>query len=75
MKVREFKGLEATTRAIPIFGDGTTPVRPHAFIWISASESHMLDDVVAKLRALDFGCSIHQAREVVGDTSAGDGAV
>ena len=75
MKVREFKGLEGTTRAIPILGTGQRPFVRTRSVGSPQSESHMLDDVVAKLRALDFGCSIHQAREVVGDTSAGDGAV
>jgi len=29
----------------------------------TAAASHMLDDVIAELRALDFGRAVHQARE------------
>ena len=35
----------------------------------------MRDDVVAELRALDLGRAFHQAREIVGDALAADGAV
>ena len=37
--------------------------------------SHMLDDVIAELGAFDLGRAFHQAREIVGDAFAGDGAV
>ena len=39
------------------------------------SRSHMLDHVIAELRAFDLGRSFHQPREIVGDAFAGDGAI
>jgi hypothetical protein len=76
MKVRELAGSVGTTRAIPIFW-GRNSARSSARVRLDLreSESHMLDDVIAKLRALDFRCSFHQARKIVGDTFAGDGGV
>jgi hypothetical protein len=41
----------------------------------SGSDSHVFDDVVAELRAFDFGRAVHQASEIVGHAFAGDGAV
>jgi hypothetical protein len=72
MKVRELAG---STRAISIFGDGTTPVRPRGSFGSPRSESHMLDNVIGKLRAFDFRGAFHQTREIVSDALAGDGAV
>ena len=40
-----------------------------------ARASHVLDDVIAELRAFDLGRAFHQAREIVGDALAGDSAV
>jgi len=39
------------------------------------SPSHMLDYVIAELRAFDLGRSFHQPREIVGDAFARDSAV
>ena len=75
MKVREFKGLEGTTRAIPILGTGQRPFVRAPSSGSARSESHMLDNVIAKLRAFDFRGAFHQTRKIVGDTFAGDGAV
>src|SRR5439155_16957109 len=48
---------------------------PSSFVIALTSErSHLLDHVVAKLRALDFCRAFHQPREIVRDTYAGDRA-
>ena len=37
--------------------------------------SHMFDNIVTKRAAFDLGRSVHQAREIIGDAFAGDGAI
>src|SRR5438876_9590196 len=38
----------------------------------SSAKSHVVNDIISKFAALDFGCAVHQTREIVGHAFARD---
>jgi hypothetical protein len=67
--------IDRGTTAVSFLNLGRDSARLSKPFGFRHSPSDMLDDIVTERAAFDLGRAFHQAREIVGDAFAGDGAI